>query len=827
MVAAYRVQSEFGLIHMCTFGGLTSLQPHGARSITTLSVNTAVLYVMYPQSHYGLIIATEPEYTLNPLNHKSDYVSQGSNAGIFTDAAHSAMITNMYERGGIPTWTAGRPLDSTSVGEWGAMTETGLGVFLDPFLGYFRVDEETGLFLFYHDQLARLAGHNLQIRASHFSKEFLNDQLEGHIVEGDTPFYWEALGGLRHTDVRHREYAPELTQTSNTEYSLFEPKFDDQQAFYRRLRYGGYLGQGWKEMICAPPIAHTGVPNRYSVDSKFLGLLNIQASLDGSYAIQSAKQIYIGKRITIPVPKQRKRAEDNRGDNESNYAACGTIFDETTSEDVEIHTLPDNLDFDDSTGPEHLVRASAVLDLIAFNVNWKGLHPFHYHRADWYIPEECDLDNNTTQDLISFCSLQSNQFLDLPTAFTRRIDDRQTAVKYYKSESYITMLEDGGVCIGDGYGSEIKMTGGSVFISAPGDIFLQPGKNLNCWAGWDAIIRAYNAADVTTSAGDVRIKAENNLMCLAGNNTYGGMLFEARSAQAAYDFSKPGAEAKTSGIIFKSVEAPIVTIGNEVVIDIQAGEDTEDSGFRIKTDCDIKFQAKNIISFIEDSRIDYIGDSVNEYWDTHALFGSNVRVSEQLVIGNGVTLKGWLSIIDGHIMTEEAFDQSEAGNVCGIPVYPLDETKQAQATLNTTYTETRLAYLEAIQNSLKITDRSEELDTAAEDAEFSLRTSADYKTTSFILFENRWQQLARLGSGIPATWSEPAVLTSSGNTYPHPGKTALIDSLSWFEQDLTLHSIPAGASLDREFNQIKYEDAGYGLTNTKTLNANYPIIRLC
>jgi hypothetical protein len=816
MANAYRIQAEIGLIFICSFGGLTGLQPHGARSITTLPIGAAVLFVSFPQSHYGLIIAVDPDYITNPLNHRSDYIAQGSRSGICCDPAHDALITKMRERGGIPSWTAGRPVDSTGVGEWGAMTETGLGVFLDPFMAYMRVDEETGLFLFYHDQFTRLSGHNLQIRSAHSFNESLDDQVEGHLVSGSTPYYWESLGVLKADTARHRTYTNKQTQQSDQHYSVVEPLYDDQQSFSRHLKFDGYLGQGFKEMIVAP--INFDLINRYSLDQKYLGLLNIQASLDGAYAVESAKRIYLAKKISIPVPKQRYRPEDQRGDNDSNYKFAGS------QGDGEDHVLASQFTGDISDVPQDLIRASSILDLGAFTFNWQGLHPFYYHSMDWYLPEECDLPNDQAQAPISFCDLQDGQFLSAPIPYLRKIDHRLTQAQYYPNESYFVLLEDGGFAIGDGYGAEIKATGGNMYISVPGDIFIQPGKNLNVWSGWDTILRSFNSIDLTTTRRDIHIKAENNLMMLGGNNKIGGVLLEAKSEQTSYDFSEQGEDTKTTGILLKAAKSPIVSIAKEMLFQTITPEDEEAGGISFKSDCEIRQEAEHILSFINQSRIDFFPGTANEYWSTHALFGANVRVGNQLLVGNSMTVRGWIYVVDGHIASTES-----AAQECGAVVYKLEDENLDLATIDLAETSSRIYYLNTERGNIYNTPHEEELQEAIEDAEFSLRRVEDYRTDDFVLFENRWQQLARLSTGIPAIWEELPVETIGGDTYPHPGKEQLVDNdtNAWHEQDLTLYSIANGASADRETLQADYEDPVFGTTSMRKLNERYPIIRVC
>lgn len=48
---------------------------------------------------------------------------------------------------------------------------------------------------------------------------------------------------------------------------------------------------------------------------------------------------------------------------------------------------------------------------------------------------------------------------------------------YYLSTSFIRQLEDGSIVIGDGYGSEIRMSRGNIYIASALDTFIRPGRD--------------------------------------------------------------------------------------------------------------------------------------------------------------------------------------------------------------------------------------------------------------------------------------------------------------------------------------------------------------
>jgi hypothetical protein len=817
MMNSYRVQAENGQLYICSFCTNTSHQPTGVRQTTTLTVGTGVLFVLPPQGHHGLIIAVDPDYITDPRNHRMDMIVQGGRTGLYVEAAHDALLTRLRNRGDNPCFNAGRPLDSTSAGEWGYMAETGLGIHMDPFLTYLRVDEETGLFLFYHDQLARLAGHNLQVRSALGEKEELDDQLELIKITGSSPYPWERKGAWAWCQTNFKELSAKDIQKKLQEYSLLEPVADDQQPWDRIRSYGGYLGQGHKQLIALPPYPTPELVNTYSDRTVSRGVLNIQHALDGSLGIESAKRIYISKRACIPVPKMIIRPEDERGDNETNYKAAG-MFGTTIGEQ---HIIADQFDTGKSQGPLELVRATAILDLGAFTFNWQGLHPFHYHRRDWYVPEECDgypmLRNQLPPN---FCDLQQSQYLSAPPAATLHVDHREGDARYYPNESLFVMLEDGGIVIGDGFGSEIRMTGGSIELSAPGDINIRPGKNLNVYAGWDVVLRANNSVDATANHGDFRAKAEHNIQILGGNDGYGGVLIESKANCPSYDFSLTGQAAQHSGILLLARNSPIATYSADLVLKTKVGPSSSGT-IRLQAgdnnEGDIKMYCMTQESFLGRARFDFFTNGVNEFWSTDTFLSGHIRATGSAVLGGGITSGSWITVTNGGVSTVKGGQMS---------ILPADALNTGLGYINSTAARANDS-ITNLQPTRKYTNYERSLDKGIIAAEFSYRTADDYQTQNgFIIFESRWQQMARLGGVIPDTWTEKPVFTrTKGDTYPHPGKDAWATLYNWYEQDLTLYSMQAGASIDRGTNQKAYEHPAYGQTTMRILNGSYPIIR--
>ena len=113
----------------------------------------------------------------------------------------------------------------------------------------------------------------------------------------------------------------------------------------------------------------------------------------------------------------------------------------------------------------------------------------------------------------------------------------------------------------------------------------------------------------------------------------------------------------------------------------------------------------------------------------------------------------------------------------------------------------------------------------------SLRNDSDYKCSAFTLYESRWAQLARSGSGGGyITWVENAVETNwpDGKTHPFPGTIRLtMSSDTYKKHSFKLYDSSDQRAKDRATTSTTSDYESPVTLNTplySVLNGNYPII---
>jgi hypothetical protein len=114
--------------------------------------------------------------------------------------------------------------------------------------------------------------------------------------------------------------------------------------------------------------------------------------------------------------------------------------------------------------------------------------------------------------------------------------------------------------------------------------------------------------------------------------------------------------------------------------------------------------------------------------------------------------------------------------------------------------------------------------------EFTFRTDPQYKIPDFLLYEDRWQQMARLMGDIPERWTEKPVKSKAcDETWPFPGKKWLNEEPAYVEQDFNIVEMAGGGLRDKDRGDApglvgEYADPEFKSNNKKIINGYYPIV---
>jgi hypothetical protein len=817
-VNSYRVAPEGGgsVIQCCRLSSLPA-SPLSVADHNTLHVGTNVFYLRHPTARYGIILGAEPPYMTDSRKARSDAGSQGSRCGIDADL----YWRNLWQVGGPGTnagiidWSARQPTDSVPLGEYCKTAMTGIQLLIDNTKAQMRVDEMCGIWMFYWDSLLRIAGQNFQRWTSASALEIMDDEGEHFWRHGLATFPWENWGIMQPptgTSSQLVERSAAICQKQLPEYAHIEPAYDDLQAFHRVQEWHGYLGQGGKKLISLPH--PTENYNYYQAETDFVGMLEENRALSGHLATRTARGLTIGRRPIIPVPKQIRELADTSGDSPDNYRTSGNYGGGLP------HVLKVEPDLHAPVGQERLSRIAGLQDWHANIFNWECAHPFHYHDKDYHYPEEAALAASSgigsNQYIPEWTELKNDSgwYLGEPPKTTNKVKvDHRYEDYIYKVSQHLTFTEDGSIVLGDGSGSEIRMTGGEIFLQCAGDVFVEAGRNFMAWAGRDAVIRAYQSADISATTNDVRIKAEHNVQIIAANDggPY-GLLLECRASSTSYDFSASGQSAKSCGIIMHAPCAEILGLADNIYL--RTGVPSEKSGGVAggtpPAHGDIVIDAvggRRNFSVLAHTVTHYVDCGVAHVFGTD---GSSDSVTAFMPgganIAGSVYIDGALANAGPHILSGVvAAGQSVApGHTHQLALRTWADGKFAADITSMWYAVGRPGNADMLKGLWG-----------------SLRTSEDYRSNGFVLYETRWAQMGRIEGNIPEHWAELAVTDGNGDTFPFPGKEQFQDKQIYYTQDTKLYDIETGLSKDRG---ALFEAASYETPQEKQLNCNYPII---
>lgn len=787
--------------------------PLGCRPIGGYQPKSDVMIMYWPEDDHAYILGAVPQSLSDASLILPDSMVLRSCVGQFEDPLHFSVHSGGKSVAG--NFSAGRPAD-TLPGDSGWINELGVAVWVAKTMACLRGSDSAKIEAFWGDDLLRVVGYNLETFTSGSDRFQFNDGGEFVDVERSSPFAWEAMGVATPTGAAANDVGGKLEAKSV--FARYEPKEPDQDIIPRITRLRGYLGEGDREFVSIPnPEIENGIEQQIH-PTVHLGVLDIRKSLDGSFSVRSAKEILFEKTLLIPVPKLLRRPDDNKGDRvDASTSGAGSGYKPAGLND---YTMPEFV-FGEVAGAG--ILPAQMYDAHAWFFNKYTIEGLNAHKKDWYLPNEDDLvelNGLLDRGIIDVASINiGHKFLAaLPAVGVMIIDPRKEhAVRYYRSRSAIKLHEDGSVTIESGYGAQIHLNS-SVFLTAPGDVWAQPGRSFVCWAPFDAILRAGNCADISAAKGDVRIKADRNLQMLSGNSGTGGTLIECRSTglSRADDFASDGARVNGHGITLKSLKSSIHTFATETHVGMSpgvTGSMTVDAGLGqlFLRGVSIKQRARTLLSMTV---------KPSDTQPDAGVFALNVNgsiLTGPLVLGNyldlapGKVAPGTLfcagTIIctggarfDKNVVTNEFFGQRADSNF----VSTLSEDIVFERTpdeLKENLTKQQAAVLKDL-NSLEKTvsaDGAPGNTNFPKSIGFSFRNSTEdlLLDSTFVIYESRWQQLFRAG-GVGTKWVEPEVESPNGQpTLPHPGQDAWATRKSFATVNMKHFDMTTGRAKDR------------------------------
>lgn len=829
----YKVQTADGGWVSACMGGAGSLMPLGVRDVAMAGPNDDVLLFRQKGLNYCQIVCVLPSIHASGKVPCPDWVVQGGGSGIKREEGHKYPIKGLYKSGGVHDWSNSRPMDQTPL-DRGWITSSGLAVTVDDALIQVRVNEMVGLWMTLMDGWVRLAGQQLLVESPVHEEDAGDDEGEARLFRGVATYLHEALGQYARGQTFTEENDDKEVQYTSPRAKVDVKKGDEKtHPIYRYKEFGGYAGQGHYRSVMKP--AKESGNQKLGDTEPDYGLFMEAVGLDGTYAVAFAKSGYIGKRVKIPVPKVKNlhtaKAGDDKEANNYKFASLFGAGDEHKVGDVPVEG-----------DPKSMLRVAAVADLVAYDLNWKALHPFHYHKGDYSLPQESEMSKfSRNQETVSFGGF----FVPDPGAKTLKIDDRYGEVEYFERECFIRWHEDGGMSICAGAGESISLAGGRIRIDAPLGVDVCPGTDFSVMAD-QIVMRAKGSVDVSSTDKDVRLKAEGNLHLLGGNAKTGGILIESKGEGRSQQYkNKFGEDVDGRGVVIKSANGVVALLSKDIYL--RTGGPLGEG--------DILLDASK-----GKRKIDLYGREVNAFVSKTVTFNfgpqdetSNVRtpyvfterialVDVQMLLGGklvgynggggsaGIVVDGKVSA-SGAIASGGRMADRQGGQIGKVPDGFVQQITTAANEAQQSSEEAKAAGTEKHQTGI-VNEfyQANQLgqDEVLEQIAFSFRdppaSTSQYHTDKFKWPESRWQQWVRFGLGTGGVaWTEKPVLYQGRDTYPWPGKKKLTEEPTFLKlSENTMFDAGQGQDKDRPG---PYEEPEIGTLEPSVLNGEFKLNR--
>lgn len=785
---------------------------HTMSDASTYACGASVVVAVHTHSGTGIILGSAEGPRDQKVFHFKYFIDNATR--VLGDPTEKGIAINDKDKSSLMDCSHGKFLDTTDGAEFCKHTYTGMQLFLDPFMASMSANDYTGLWVFEQDSLTRLSGAQLQLRSLGFEKEYLEDVGEYIEYEGSVLYPWESLGFLKKpSDDLIKEEPIETWHVENSIQSYCEPVEKHTQPFHRVMTLGGWLGQGKQTSILLPPKDkdwfHFGDKDPVNCLSR------VTQSVDGLLSMESAKGILITKRGMFPGATRVERPDEplkKKGDNEENYKP----------DEFKLPKDMKNLGKHDG-----ITRALGLSDYTGYNLNWKNIFPVAYHKKDFSIAEESKLDKKSFF-IPDFSSLKSKQYLKDEKKYTLDIDDKRKEQEFHETEAGIALLPEGGVVIYDGYGGEIRMVGGSITISAPGDISIKSGRSSHVWSGQDTIIRSNKTIELSSTEESIRIKAEKNMELLGGNGGEGSVIIESRGKGQEYDFSKIGDDIKAAGIILKAGNAAVAAEGSSVYLrsgatgsgsgiylDAQKGKDTV---YVFSSDVKEYVKKAHTITFIgedpDDTKV------TTRFTENSTELNGNLTVPGNLFVEEGAFIGSTVISLGVYISTEAPLVTHDTKNEAKFAKLIDDMVKIPEETLPQ---ENKEHYTGAVDPKI-YKQKKIGNETVLKDTGFSFRSKEQMKLPSdYAIYEDRWQNMVTNSGKNSSVWKEKSVKAANNqDTYPFPGKPYYTTDPEYITQVTTIADFRNNQYKDRMEDKeptIPYKEPKFGDQTPKSLNS--------
>jgi len=471
-------------------------------------------------------------------------------------------------------------------GEWAKTTYTGGGFFLSDFMASIGSGERARIETFLFDKLIRISADKLQERvAANDNVAFLEGILNSTVTR-ESATLLESLGSTDATTP--------ITTTEQDAKHHYDFKYKKEQPYYNHQIVSGDLAQGILETYSLPP---------KDVDKdRAPGALSIHKGYDGSFGIKALKEISLEKTSIIVAPGLIDEP-DKFIEKKSEYDSK-PFFEEADA-------TPEDISFFGSNAADIVNK---------YDLEKDSFEKMRIRDKVWDIPKDQDevlsdlkkvgVDFKNEPELKELKPTDP-YYSEPPKSATIQpfVDEKGKRtgkeVDVFDVSSIIRQGADGSIIIGGGFGEEIRLFRGNIYLTCPGDIITTPGRDSVLVAGGNNIQKAVKGTTEIESKSTTLISEGNMQLVAAASGTTGTMILENKSklpiSMEKYEANMKDNKAVGGGILIKSKQ--LINLSDDIQV---LGTNNNLSNLTVKMGS-LNLLTKQAITYIQGGGFSVIG----------------------------------------------------------------------------------------------------------------------------------------------------------------------------------------------------------------------------
>jgi len=280
-----------------------------------------------------------------------------------------------------------------------------------------------------------------------------------------------------------------------------------------------------------------------------ISLLHEYRGVDGAYVLTSANSITLQRQVGVRVPLEI--IVPNGGDEVADPATCDTgcglaadlpekpldsgATNAAILQDMRL-TMPDGVN-----PVAFAMNARGMADRL---IHWQARGGFDQLTEQWTQGEKPEFVYQGKDNPDLTFTNSSGMWKSVPQMFEVVVEPYGKTKNMYFGRSIISITSDGSIVLQDAQGSQIMMSGGNIYLSAPHDVITVAGRNNLMMSGRDTAVRSSRHVDINANEGHFQAVSSGQATLAGGRDGVSGVHIE---SFGQYNAATAGEQPATAG----------------------------------------------------------------------------------------------------------------------------------------------------------------------------------------------------------------------------------------------------------------------------------------